>query len=481
MALRAAVALSRPVPRDPDTFILPHSLEAEKSTLGAALISATAADYIADNLTEEAYFRRAHRALFRAIREIRERKSEVDFVTLKQSLIGAGQLEEVGGPAYIASLADGLPRSVNVEHYAGILKDLHTRRVLAGYANQTLDLIASGAHSGDAILIDADRRLLELQKGSSAGNMQALGSSATALSADLEWRVGHKGELTGLETGYDSINRETLGWQAGDMIIVAARPSIGKTSFVLNSAVHAARTFRRSGERVRIAVFSLEMKRRQLEYRILAQLSGVQLTRILGGYIGDADYPKLSAAICEMGDLQIEIDDTSGQTVFDVRAACRRLKADGGLDGAVIDYIQLMPGSLEKRGATRNEELTDISRKLKIMAGELGLPVLVLSQLNRGSEDRLDTRPKLRDLRESGALEQDADIVAFLHRKNHREGGPTEFILEKQRNGATGTVMLTLDRETTTFTDGGEALPPEPERAKTTRVRPPRLFAGHGR
>ena len=456
---RAVATLPAPAHHDPDAFVLPHSIEAERATLGAALVNPHAADYIVDKLVPEAFFRRAHQVLFQAIRQIRDDRGEVDFVTLKEHLGRIGKLEEVGGPSYLSALADGMPRSTNVAHYAAILKDLHGRRALVAFANRTIDLVAAGGHSSSAVLNDTDRRLMDLQAGHLEGRMQSVSRSIGELTTDLDWRMSHRGELTGIDTGYPSINELTLGWQAGDLIIIGARPSIGKTTFVMNSAVHAARTYSADGAARRIAVFSLEMRRRQLEYRMLAQLAGVPLTRILNGYLGDADMPKMSEAMGALAELQIEIDDRTGQTVWDIRASCRRLKAEGGLDLAIVDYVQLVPGTLERRGATRNDEVTDISRRLKELADEISAPIVLLSQLSRKGTDRTDPRPKLSDLRESGALEQDADIVAFLHRKNHREGGTTNFIFEKQRNGPTGTVNLTLDRDIVTFTDGGEEPP----------------------
>lgn len=465
--------LPKPAHHDPDSFVLPHSIEAERATLGAALVSSNAADYIVDKLPVDAYFRRAHQVLFTAIKELCDRKVTVDFVTLKEQLGRMGKLEDVGGPSYLMQLTDGTPRSTNVVHYAGILKDLHGRRALVAFATRTIDLVAAGTHHASSLLNDTDRRLMELQVGHVDGRMRSVRSSVTELTNDLDWRMAHRGELTGINTGYPSINELTLGWQPGDLVIIGARPSIGKTTFVVNSAVHAARTYAGDGAARRIAIFSLEMRRRQLEYRILSQLSCVPLTRILNGALGELEFPKMSAAMAELGELQIEIDDRSGQTVWDIRAACRRLKADGGLDAVVVDYIQLVPGTLERRGANRNDELTDISRRLKQLADEISAPVIALSQLSRKPADRVDPKPKLSDLRESGALEQDADIVAFLHRKNHREGGITNFIIEKQRNGPTGTVNLTLDRDIVTFQDGGEepAPAPTPERKPTTRRR----------
>jgi replicative DNA helicase len=463
--MKAAVAvLPKPPARDEDGFELPRSLEAEKSTLGAALMRAAAADYIVDKLTPESYFRRAHREIFKAIAALRERKVDVDFVTIREELLRMKQLEEVGGPAYISALTDGLPRSSNVEHYAGILRDLQAKRAIAAYANRTLDLVAAGEHSSHALLGDADRRLMDLQAGYIEGRMLALRETQVELLTDLEWRVKHKGELTGIETGFKSINELTFGWQRGDLVIIAARPSIGKTTFLMNSLVAAAKAG------ARVAVFSFEMRRRQLEYRMLSSLTGIALSRLLGGYLGDHEWGPLNAAIAAMAALPIQIDDKAGQPWGDIRATCRRLQADGGLDLVGIDYAQLIPGSLERRGASRNDEVTDISRGLKTLADELNVPILLLSQLTRENEKRTDPRPKLSDLRESGSLEQDADIVGFIHRRNHREGGVSNFILEKQRNGPTGTVNITLDRDIVTFTDGGET-PAEPETAKPHKAK----------
>lgn len=442
--------------RDPDAFQLPHNLEAERSTLGAALLNEVSADYIVDHLAPSDYWRHAHRTIFEAIRDLRHKNVGVDLTTIRQALSkqtgvtdqkGATLtlLDDVGGAAYVASLADGVPKSTNVAHYAGILKDLHAQRALVQFAQDTIDLVATGEHGHDALLLDADRRLIELQAGHAEGRMLSLAESSGELLADLEWREQHRGELTGIETGYSSINELTMGWQPGDLNVIGARPSIGKTTFVMNSAVAAAR----AGKKV--AVFSLEMRRKQLQYRLLSQIAQVPATQLLAGAIMSQDWPKVAAANQEMTNLGMWIDDRAGVTVWDIRSACRRLKAEHGLDLVIVDYVQLIPGSLNRRGATRNEEVTDISRRLKTMADEVSAPVLLLSQLSRKARDRYDPRPQLTDLRESGALEQDADIVAFLHRKNHREGGLTNFIIEKQRSGPTGTVDLWLERDTLTF------------------------------
>lgn len=443
------LTLAAPAARNPDTFVLPHSLDAEKSLLGAAILHAEAADYLSDKTRPEMFFRRAHQQIFAAIKALRDDKTAVDLITLKDQLGRMKKLDAVGGPAYLASLTDGVPRGTNVAHYAQIIKDLYAKRALAAQANRTLDLVAAGEFTAAELVVDADRRLMELQAGHVEGRMLSLRDTFSDLMADLEWRVGNRGKLSGVPTGFPSIDGLTLGWQPGDLVVIGARPSIGKTSMVMNGAVTAAQAGKR------IAIFSLEMRRKQLEYRILSQLTGVPLAKILGGYLGESDWGKVSQAMGVMNDLQIEIDDRAGQTAVDIRAACRRMKADGGIDLAVVDYVQLMPGTLERRGANRNEEITDIAMRLKWLADEVSIPILLLSQLSRDSTKRVDPRPKLSDLRDSGSLEQHADIVGLLHRKNHREGGPTEFLLEKQRQGSTGVVILNFDRDTTTFTDAG--------------------------
>lgn len=427
----------------------PHSLDAERSVLGAALLDTAVADYVTSRLTPAAFYRRAHQVIFDAMRALRDTGRPVDLLTLVAELGPA----DVGGPAYLTGLIDGLPHGSNVAHYADILEDCRTKRDLGSYARKLIEAIAGGDKSSHVLLVEADRDLLALQ-GGRAGRLAPL--SMTALFRDLEDRVAHKGELRGLPTGFDSLNQLTGGWQRGDLIVLAARPSIGKTTLVVNQTVAAARAG------ATVAFYSLEMKRQQLAYRILSSLSGVPLTHLLNGLIASGDYVLLTDALNVIDTLPIWIDDLTSRTAWDIRASCRQLRAERGLDLVVIDYVQLMAGTLARRNATRNEEMTDISRRLKMLAGELDVPVILLSQLTRASEARADPRPKLTDLRESGALEQDADLVILLHRKNHKASGATQCIIEKARNGPTGTLMLTLESEVTRFVDGGEEPAPEP-------------------
>lgn len=425
---------------------LPHNLEAEKSILGVILIHNEAFDKASELLKAEMFYRTAHRRIFDAMAIVLDNRDAIDLVTLKNELHRTGQLDEVGGPAYISSLVDGLPHATNVMYYAGIVREKFMLRALIQTGNRIMSEAYDAELSSTDIFKNADRALLDVQMIGDRRGLVEMKDRANELMADLEALVENKGKLLGLDTGFKSINEQTMGWQQADLIIIAARPSIGKTAFVLNSAVVPAR----QGKHV--AIFSLEMRRRQLERRMLSFLSGVPLSKIQSGYLTETDYQGLSKALCILGDLPFYINDRSGQNVADIRMACRRQRNENGLDLVIIDYIQLMPGSLERRGASRNEELGDISQRLKWLADELSVPVIVLSQLKRLGH----SRPSLEDLRDSGNLEQDTDLVCFLHRKNHKESGITNFILEKQRNGPTGTVNLSIDRDIQLFTDAGE-------------------------
>lgn len=462
---------STPQPDPHPERSLPYNLDAERSVLGVLLMHNSQFERISDTLKDTDFFRAAHQDIWRAIAAaLNTPRGTVDPITLRAELTRHGTIDKIGGPAYLAGLTDGLPRSTNIEHYANLVREMAVYRQLIKTASH---FVAKGYEAevpAHLLLIDADKAILDLQRGTHENRMQSLSESASDLFENLEFRHKNKGLLSGVDTGFKSINELTNGWQSGDMVVIAARPSVGKTAFVLNSALAGVQTVRPDGSQRHALIFSMEMRRQQLEYRILSSLSGVALSRLLSGYVYEQEMQtKLADAIGIMHNCGIHIDDTAGRTVWEIRTACRRAKAEHGLDLVVIDYIQLMPGTLDRRGASRNEEVTDISRRLKTMADELGVPVLVLSQLNRNSEGASDPKPKLSSLRESGALEQDADLVCFLHRKNHRAGGVTNFIIEKQRNGPTGTVNISLDRDTTRFTDGGEEAAPTAEELEKER------------
>ncbi len=442
---------------------LPHNLEAEQAVLGAVLLHNEAYPIATRHIGAADFFRDAHRRLFTAVATLLEQpNATVDYISLKNELARSGDLDEVGGPSYISKLTDGVPRSTNVAEYARIVREKSLLRQLIYTGNKMITEAYSAEDPAAEILNAADQAIVQLQHGTRSGRMRALSSSSHDMLERLEYRHTHQGELSGVDTGFTSINENTMGWQSGDMIIVAARPSIGKTAFVLNTVSACALSQRLDGTRRSVAVFSLEMKRPQLEDRLLASLSGVPLTAIMRGWLYDPHWSPISQAVGQMGEMNIHIDDAASRTVGDIRAECRRIRSEHGLDLVVIDYVQLMTGTLQRKGATRNEEITDISRKIKILSDEISAPIIVCSQLKRTGGGR----PGLEDLRESGSLEQDADLVAFLHRKDHRESGTTNFIIAKQRNGATGTVNLTFDRDIQRFTDGGEETPEQHQQAK---------------
>lgn len=446
--------------------LLPHALEAERACLGAILVNATLYDTASQLLTAEDFYRQAHRKVWAAFGVLNTKRVPIDLLTLKQELDRAGDLEEVG-PGYLPALTDGVPRSSNVAHYAGIVREQATLRSLIALANTVLADAYEREMSSAEIIEGADRRIIDLQRGTPAG-MQDVRSES--LYDEIEYNGAHVGEIRGITTGFASLDAHTLGWAPSDLIVIAARPSIGKTIFSMNAAVSAALAGKVVG------IFSLEMKAKKLKYRMLSSLSGVPRERIKSGDLTPGDYQRLTPAMTRMTELPIFIDDHGRQTVDSIRATARRLRAEHGLDLLIIDYLQLMTGSTSRKGANRQQEISDISRGMKNLADELAVPMMLLSQLSRASDSRPDPTPKLSDLRESGAIEQDADAVGFLHRKHHRAGGYTAFILEKERDGNGGVFGLTLDRETVTFTDGGTADPVAPSEQQAERKETQRKF-----
>jgi replicative DNA helicase len=439
---------------------LPHNLEAERSVLGAILVHNGAWAYAAEKLRAADFYRDAHAHIWTAMTALIDRKVAIDFTTLREELTRVGDIDDVGGPSYVSSLSDGVPRATNVTYYAGIVREKAILREVIYAANKVLVTAYEAEDKPEDVLRQADRAFLELQRRKGASRLRPLKDTVGGIFARMEWREANQGKLVGVDTGFPQINELTLGWRKKDMIIVAARPSIGKTVFAMNAAVAAAR----AGHKV--AVFSYEMRREQLEDRILSSLTQIPFYRIELGAFGAADHPKISDAIGVISNLPIAIDDRAGQYVSDIRNSCRRLQNEDGLDLVVIDYVQLIPSELARRGASKNEQVTEISRSVKELADELDVPIMLLSQLKRLDPRRPDPRPQLDDLRESGSLEQDADEVNFLHRKNHKESGTTNYIREKARNGPTGTRNLTIDRDTVTFTDGGEDIPEEPPKRR---------------
>jgi replicative DNA helicase len=429
--------------------VLPHNLEAERSVLGAILIQNDAYNLAAELLVPEDFYRDAHRRIFDKIIALSERGAAVDFVTLKEELARAGDLDAVGGPAYVASLVDGVPRATNVEHYAKIVKEKSVLRNLISAAN-TIVVDAYEADQDAAEILDrAEQSIFRIAEGRIRSGFVSLYDIAQDSVEAIQKAHEEKQLITGVPTGFEELDNLTSGFQKGDLIIVAARPSMGKTSLALNIAQHVGTKVKKT-----VGVFSLEMSKEQLFLRMLSSEAQIDGHRLRTGFLRTDDWEMLTHALGVLGEAKVFIDDTPSIGVLEMRAKARRLAAEHGLHLLVIDYIQLMQG--RGRFDNRTQELGAISRSLKGLAKELSVPVVVLSQLSRAPEARSDHRPLLSDLRESGALEQDADVVLLIYREDayNREAetqGVAEIIIAKQRNGPTDTVKLAFIRERTRF------------------------------
>jgi replicative DNA helicase len=432
---------------------LPHNLEAERSVLGAILLNNDAFNLAAEVIDSHDFFRDAHRRVFDSMVRLSERGNAIDLVTLKDDLTRSGDLDEVGGPAYIAALVDGVPRSTNVEHYARIIKEKATLRSLIYSATKIVASAYDAEEEADIILDQAERAIFEIADDKIRDGFVSVRELAESSLDTIEKLHSRRELVTGVPTGFTDLDEMTSGLQASDLIIVAARPSMGKTSLVLNMAQHVG-----TKTDMTVGIFSLEMSKEQLFLRMLTGEARIDAHRLRGGFLGERDWGKLSEAIGTLSESKIFIDDTPSIGVLEMRAKCRRLAAEHGLNLVIVDYVQLMQG--RGRFENRTLELASISRSLKGLAKELNVPIVVLSQLSRAPESRSDRRPQLSDLRESGALEQDADVVIFIYREDmyaDKNAPPTdaqgtaELIIGKQRNGPTGIVKLAFIREFTRF------------------------------
>jgi replicative DNA helicase len=433
---------------------LPHNLEAERSVLGAILIHNDAFNHAAELLDSGDFFRDAHRRVFDKMVNLNERGDAIDLVTLKDELGRSGDLDAVGGPAYIASLVDGVPRSTHVEYYAQIVKEKATLRNLIFSANRILDTAYNAQEDADALLDSAEQEIFSIADENLHTGFVPLRALVQDSFETIEKLQQHKGVITGVPSGFDDLDKLTSGFQPSDLVIIAARPSMGKTAFVLNIAQYLGVQSDKS-----IGVFSLEMSKEQLFMRMLTTEAQIDSQKFRGSFLSEREYGELSAALGRLGDAKVFIDDSASIGVLEMRAKSRRLKSEHGLDLIIVDYIQLMQG--RGRSENRTLELAAISRSLKGLAKELSVPVIVLSQLSRATESRSDRRPQLSDLRESGALEQDADLVMFIYREEMYERTPeekkpenenmAEIIIGKQRNGPTGIVKLAFLKQQTRF------------------------------
>jgi len=432
---------------------LPHNLEAERSVLGSILLNNDVFHLAVEVIDSGDFYRNAHRRIFDKMVALSERGDAIDLVTLKEELSRTNEIDEVGGPAYIAALVDGVPRSINVEHYARIIKEKATLRNLIFSANKILTTAYEAEEEADVILDRAEHSIFAIADDKIRDGFVSLRDLAKMSLDTIEKLHARRELVTGVPTGFTDLDEITSGLQASDLIIVAARPAMGKTSLVLNMAQHVG-----TKTDMTVGLFSLEMSKEQLFLRMLTAEARIDAHRLRGGFLGERDWGRLSEAIGTLSEAKIFIDDTPSIGILEMRAKCRRLAAEHGLHLVVVDYIQLMQG--RGRFENRTLELASISRSLKALAKELSVPVVVLSQLSRAPESRSDHRPQLSDLRESGALEQDADVVVFIYREDQYGDknapsadtqGVAELIIGKQRNGPTGVVKLAFLREYTRF------------------------------
>ncbi|KPK88247.1 MAG: replicative DNA helicase [Deltaproteobacteria bacterium SM23_61] len=427
----------------------PQNLEAEVSVLGGVLLDNEALNRVLEIMKEGDFYRESHRKIFSAILDLYERSEPVDLITLAEVLKKREALEAVGGIEYLNSLVNSVPTAANISYYAKIVKEKAILRKLINRATDIVSQVYGVSGDVDDFLDQAERSIFEISEDRVRPSFFSLKDIIKSSFKTIERLYEKRQLITGVPTGFTKLDELTSGLQPSDLIIVAGRPSMGKTAFALDIAAHAA-----VEGGIPSAIFSLEMAKEQLALRMLCSEAKVDAHRLRGGFLSESDWPKLTRAAGSLSEAPIFIDDTPGLSALEMRAKSRRLKAEHKLGLVVVDYLQLMRGRLDSD--TREQEISDISRSLKALAKELHVPVIALSQLNRRVEERGDKRPQLADLRESGAIEQDADVIIFLYRdevynksEDNPNKGKAEIIIGKQRNGPTDKFELTfLDKFT---------------------------------
>lgn len=428
----------------------PHNVEAEQAVLGAMLIKKEAIAEAIEILRPDDFYRDAHRIVFEAMLELFQKNEPVDIVTVTEQLKKNDLLEKAGGIAFITALDNAVPTAANVAYHAKIVEEKAQLRNLINAATEIAGTAYEDTEDMAEIMDRAEKRILDVASRENTGAFVPIKDIVMGTFQQIENRAKNSGALTGLPSGFIDLDRLTAGFQPSDLILVAARPSMGKTAFTLNIATYVA-----VHERKPVAFFSLEMSKEQLVQRMLCAEGGIDSQRLRKGELDD-EWPKLVEAADRLSGAPIYIDDTPGITVMELRSKARRLKAEHGLDLVIIDYLQLMQGRGGKSGDNRQQEISEISRSLKALARELSVPVIALSQLSRSVESRQVKRPMLSDLRESGSLEQDADIVMFLYREDYYteetdKQNITEVIIAKHRNGPVDKIDLFFQKEFTKF------------------------------
>lgn len=438
--------------------IPPHNLDAEKSVLGSIILDKEALIEVLEVLKADDFYSQMHKIIYEAVKELYQRNEPVDILTVSEVLKKGKTLEMVGGRAYLGHLSSTVPSTSNVGHYAKIVEEKAVLRRLIDASSQITDKGYQEKTEPNAILDFAEQKIFEISQKREKKGFTAIRDVLWENLKSIDEVSKMDGSITGLTTGFTDVNARTSGLQKSDLVMIAARPSMGKTAFCLNVAHNAATKGKGS-----VAIFSLEMSKEQLSQRLLSAEAMVTIQKIRNGGLSSSEWDKIYMAIDVLSKANIFIDDTPGITSLEIKNKCRRLKAEKGLDLIIIDYLQLM--SADGKAESRQQEISGISRSLKNLAREMDCPLIALSQLSRAPEMRADHRPILSDLRESGSIEQDADVVMFLYRDEYynpdttEKPGICELIIAKQRNGPTGTVEMAWRGEYTKFVDaykGGE-------------------------
>lgn len=422
------------------TRIPPHSVESEQSILGSILLDKDAIITVAETINPSDFYKDAHRVIYESMMALNNKNEPIDMVTLTDELRKRGYLDDIGGVAYLTSLSTIVPTTSNVKYYADIVKEKSVLRQLIKASNDIINLGYGSGESAEEVLDFAEKKIFDISQERTSDDFKPINQVLMDTYDMIESIYSNKSDVTGVTTGFKDLNKKINGLQRTDLILVAARPAMGKTAFALNLVQNAAIKGNAS-----VAVFSLEMSKEQLAQRMIAAQSNVELKKMKTGTLNDADWPRIISAMAVMSDAKIFIDDTPGIKINELRSKCRKLKMEQGLDLVMIDYLQLMES--DSKNESRQQEISKISRSLKILAKELNCPVVALSQLSRAPEQRADHRPVLSDLRESGAIEQDADIVMFLYRDEYYHSDSekkdlAEIIIAKNRHGETGSVEL---------------------------------------
>jgi len=436
----------------------PHNLDAETAILGGILINNEAMNQIVDIIDSDEFYREANMHLFEGMVDLYNRGEPIDIITLTQLLAKKKLQEKSGGRDYPASLAEAISTSAGITYHAEIVKSLSIRRKLIGQCSTISESCFQEWGSTEDLLEMAEQSIFDIAEEQVREGFESMKNVVTDSFKKLESTAAFDGYITGVPSGFTDFDRMTAGLQPSDLIIIAGRPSMGKTAFALNIGYHAARKTKKG-----VAVFSLEMSKQQLGIRLLGFDAGIDATKLRTGNLRGKEWESLTDAANRLSELPIYIDDSSGISVLEMKAKCRRMKRQNDLTLVIVDYLQLIQG--RKTAESRQLEMSEISRFLKAMAKDLNVPVIALSQLNRKVEDRPNKKPQLSDLRESGAIEQDADVIAFIYRDEmyhpdlDENRNIAEIIIGKQRNGPTGTFKLTFRKELTAFSDYAEEIP----------------------